>query len=100
MKGAQVSNFKVGQHIQFHTDVGTKTYKTVKDTKGRQSHVFSHNVRVKRTDTGRIVKLHKSCRAGVAEIRPDHTMPDGTRKKLARRLQHVEAIKHVEKAVR
>lgn len=62
MKGIMLSQFHVGQRVSFAT--------ACQDAR-----------------TGRLVKLHKSCHFGVAEIRPD----DGS-KKLARRLQHVSAI--------
>ena len=58
MKGAQVSQFHVGQQVAY--------------SRGK----------LLPPGFGTIVKLHKSCRAGVAEIR--------TRgRKVARRLQHV-----------
>ncbi len=62
MKGSRVGQFQVGEHITYQTNVDGVMLK----------------------DTGRICKLHKSGRQGVAEI-----YPDGHGKKLSRKLQHV-----------
>lgn len=61
MKGEMVGMFRAGQRVVYYT-------------KGQMP------------EAGRIVKLHRSCRFGVAEIRPE-----GGGRKLARRLQHVQA---------
>lgn len=66
-KGKQVPQFKVGQRVRFMTKFG--------DANGHS---------IQQEEFGRVVKLHCSCRAGVAEIAPDR----GGRK-IARRLQHV-----------
>ena len=91
MKGGQVDQFHVGQRVMFRTDIGHKVYRDGAGKDGKPTKVFDHNVRIPREDYGRISKLHKSGRHGVAEIKPEHPMPRTGYKKLSRRLQHVEA---------
>lgn len=63
-KGGMVDQYKIGDHVSYQD---TKSGAVV---------------------TGKVVKLHNSCAAGVAEIRPDNGS-----KKLSRRLQHVRGVR-------
>ena len=93
MKGTMIPQFDVGQHVEFHTDIGSKVYAREEDPHtGKQVDVFVRNVHIDRVDTGRIVKLHKSGSRGVAEIVPDVPMPKTDSRKVSRRLQHVQAV--------
>jgi len=85
-RGSRVSQFETGQRVKFVTDLGHKVYRDDVDKAGNHVKVFDHNVHIERIEFGRISKLHKSGRQGVAEI-----FPDGGGKKVSRRLQHVDA---------
>ena len=84
MKGSRVDQFHIGQYVAFHTDIGHKVYRKEQDDEGKPVQVFVRNNRIDKEDYGRIVKLHKSGKQGIAEIRPI----SGT-SKVSRRLQHV-----------
>jgi hypothetical protein len=68
-KGKMIGQFHVGQMVCYTTIVGSSKHPLV---------ITTH---------GRIVKLHKSCSHGLAEIKP----LDGS-SKVSRRLQMVSAI--------
>ena len=88
MKGSRLSQFKVGDRVAFHTNIGIDVFAEIKVDKQRKPvKVFSHKNNLDVVDFGRVIKLHKSGRQGSAEIRPE----DG-RKRITRRLQHVEAV--------
>jgi len=89
-KGAAVANFKVGQRIIFKTDIGEKVFTKEKDEKGKIFSKFSHKVNIVLENAGRIVKLHKSGRQGVAEICPESPVHNTGMKKISRKLQHCE----------
>ncbi len=93
-KGNAVKQFSTGQHVEFSTDVGYKQYRKEDDPErpGKTKDVFVRKINMVRTDTGRIVKLHKSGSHGVAEIVPDNMMPGTDSRKVSRRLQHVKAV--------
>lgn len=69
MKGERVEQFKVGERVQFTTNFG------------------DHKSPIRVEEFGKIAKLHKAGRQGVAEIFPE----DGG-KKISRRLQCVTKI--------
>lgn len=79
MKGGMVDQFRVGQHVKYLTN----NFERVVNKNG----IFERNIDVRFWTPGRIVKLHKSGRAGSAEIRPEH----GGRK-VTRRLQMVKGV--------
>lgn len=85
-KGNAVSQFKIGQRVMFHTNIGHKVYRNDTDEAGKTVRVFERNVHIDQENFGKIVKLHKSAKQGSAEIKTE----DG--KKITRRLQFVEAV--------
>ena len=91
-KGKQVAMFTEGQHVQFRTNIGHKVFNKEADAQGKMVDVFVRNLHIDRIDTGRIVKLHKSGKQGVAEIIPDNPLPSTESRKISRRLQFVTAV--------
>lgn len=91
-KGNAVGQFKVGQRVKFHTDIGHKVYQPDVDKSGKPIKVFSHNVRIDHEDFGKISKLHVSGRQGSAEIKPEGDLPKTGSAKITRKLQHVEKV--------
>ena len=73
MKGSMINQFHVGQHVEFRT--------TERHDMSKQG----QRTAITYPERGVITKLHKSGRAGVAEIRC-------SKGKVSRRLQHVEAV--------
>jgi hypothetical protein len=79
-KGTMVGHFKVGDQVSFPSEFIKISPHVDKDGKEHVTKQTSPG-----TETGIILKLHKSGRKGVAEIKPSH---GGA--KVSRKLQGVE----------